>query len=71
MVFHLDMKEFHAHKYILCTASDIMRHLFGVTEEIKLETIAVCKNWKPEQVAQVSPNAINNGYIDGLLSFQE
>ena len=71
MVFHLDTKEFHAHKYILCSASDIMRRLFGVTEKIRMETIAGCSNWKPAQVAQVTPKAVNNGYIDGFLSFQE
>ena len=71
IVFYLETKQFHAHRYVLCSASDIMRQLFGIKENVKVESLAECLGWTAEQVSQVTPERVNSGEVDGFLSFQE
>ena len=71
IVFYLEARQFHAHRYVLCSASDIMRQLFGIKENVKVESLAGCLRWTAERVHQVTPGRVNSGEVDGFLSFQE
>ena len=71
VMFYLNTKKFHAHKYVLCSTSDVMRQLFGIKENIKVESLAECPGWTAERVSQVTPGRVNSGQLDGFLSFRE
>lgn len=68
VVFHLGPKQFHAHKYVLCSASDIMRNLFGVKQKVKSESLSKCKQWTDKTVSEIDFDKVNNAEVEGLLS---
>ena len=39
VVLRLEGKTYHAHRYVLASASDLFRQLLGVTQEVKVLTV--------------------------------
>ena len=69
--FHLQNKTFFAHKYVLCSASNLMRRLFGISEKVKMESLFDYAEWTAKKLEAVSAERVNSGRIEGFVSFQE
>ena len=69
--FRLRNKVFFAHKYVLCSASDLMRQLFGVTDKVKMDSLCQCPEWTAKKLKAVSADSVNNGKVRGFVSFAE
>ena len=75
VVFQLDTKTFHAHRFILCSASEVFRRLFDVealgAKKIKVDSLAECPGWSSRRLKKVTVENVRNGLVEGLLSVEE
>ena len=77
VVFQLDAKTFYAHRYILCSASEVFRRIFNIAEtggpstKVKVQSLAECPGWNSRRLKKVTTADINSGQVEGLLSIQD
>lgn len=67
--FSLGDSTYHAHKIVLCSASDFFRRLFGVKMALKLESLAECPGWTKKKLEKITPDGVNLGMVEGVESF--
>ena len=68
VVFKLDSSRFYAHKYVLCSASDVFRRIFRIEEPKKrVQSLGGCGGWSKKRLQKVSVENINAGGIEGFL----
>ena len=68
VTFFLDSKRFHAHKLILCCASDVFRKLFGIEAKVKVQSLADCPGWSKRRLQKITPENINADVVQGFTS---
>ena len=66
--FHLGSKKYFAHKYVLVSASDIMRRLFDIKLSKSAESLSDKPLWSKSKIKDFSFDNINEGKEDGFLS---
>ena len=78
VTFRLDAKTYHAHRYILCSASEVFRRVFdiegmggGGSAKVKVQSLAECPGWNSRRLKKVTAANINSGLVDGFISIQE
>lgn len=77
VTFQLDVKSYHAHQYILCSASEVFRRMFdverlgGASAKVKVQSLAKCPGWNSHRLKKVTAVNINSGLVEGLLSINE
>ena len=72
VTFRLDAKTFHAHRYILCSASEMFRRVFDVgSGKVKVQSLAECPGWNSRRMKKVTAANINSGLVEGLVSIEE
>ena len=75
VLFHLDAKTFHTHRYILCSASEVFRKLFDVealgSKKVKVQSLAECPGWNARRLKKVTVENVKLGLVEGFLSVQE
>lgn len=71
VVFKFDSKTFHAHRYVLCSASDVFRNLFDVEEKVKVKSLSTCPGWTKRRLGKVNRENINAGLIEGFVHMEE
>ena len=75
VTFRLDAKTFHAHRYILCSASEMFRRVFDVESggsgKVKVQSLAECPSWNSRRMKKVTAANINSGLVEGLVSVEE
>ena len=85
IVFHLGAQVFYAHRYVLCSASEVFRRVFEIKQfflvgatsesksvEIKYKSLAECPGWDtPDKIESVTASNINAGQVEGFVSLQE
>lgn len=69
VIFHVGVKQFYAHRYVLCSGSDVMRQLLGVKTAIKPSSLSECVQWPTKRLKALTPDRINNGQEEGFISF--
>lgn len=70
VVFRLDTKTFHAHKLVLCTASDVFRRVFGIEAKVKVQSLAKCPGWSKKRLQKITVESINQGAVEGFVAIQ-
>ena len=65
---HVGLKQFYAHKYVLCSSSGLMRQLFGIQGVGKVESLSECPLWSAKRVKHFSIDRVNEGKEEGFLS---
>ena len=60
---------YHAHRLVLCSASDFYRRLFGIEEVLKLEHLGECPGWSKKKLKKITPDGVNLGMVEGVESF--
>ena len=76
-MFRLDAKTYHAHRYILCSASEVFRRVFdiegghGGSGKVKIQSLAECPGWNSRQMKKVTAANINSGLVEGFVSIEE
>ena len=68
IVFHLGLKQYHAHRYVLCIASDIMRILLDVGTTVRTEGLSQCSKWTASRLKHLSVDTVNEGKVEGFVS---
>ena len=68
IVIHLGSKQFYAHRYVLCTASDVIRQLLGVKTSVKTDGLSQCVQWPTRRLNGLTHDRINNGQEEGFMS---
>ncbi|XP_064402043.1 rho-related protein racA-like [Halichondria panicea] len=69
VVLRLEGKTYHAHRYVLASASDLFRQLLGVTQEVKVDSL--CDGWDKAQLKMVTMEMVNSGQLEGMLHIDE
>ena len=67
--FHLKNKTFFAHKYVLCSASNLMRQLFGISKKVEMESLFDYAEWTAAKLEAVSTENVNSRRVKGFVSF--
>lgn len=72
VIIHLSNKRYHGHRYVLCTASDVMRRLLGVplSQFKPSESLSEykCPQWSLKRLKELTFDTINNGQVEGFVS---
>lgn len=75
VTFRLDTKTYHAHRYILCSASEVFRRVFDVeaggSAKVKVQSLAECPGWNSRRLKKVTAANINSGLVEGFISIQD
>lgn len=79
VVFVLDDKTYHAHRYMLCSASEVFRRMFDIegsaqsegSAKVKVESLAKCPGWNLRQLKKVNRFNINSGQLEGVQSMND
>ena len=66
VAFLLGPKTYHAHKYILCSASEVFRKMFGVEDTVMTTSLGKCPQWNEKHLQNVTPDNICAGIVVGL-----
>ncbi|XP_064402041.1 rho-related protein racA-like isoform X2 [Halichondria panicea] len=69
MVLRLEGKTYHAHRYVLASASDLFRQLLGVTQEVKVDSL--CDGWDKARLKKVTMETVNLGQLEGMLHIED
>jgi Rho family protein len=67
--FAVGVSTYHAHRVVLCSASDFFRRLFGVPTAVKTESLGECPGWNRKRLQKVTAEGVNLGLVDGVESF--
>eukprot|EP00731_Ephydatia_muelleri_P009357 Em0004g1695a len=70
VTFLLGPKVYHAHKYVLCGASDMFRRVFGIEDTIKATSLGEVPTWNKKRMQEVTPENICGGKVAGLKDIQ-
>ncbi len=57
---------FHAHKLVLCSASDVFRRVFGIETKVKVQSLADCPGWNKKRLQKISPESVSAGHVAGF-----
>lgn len=70
VIIHLSTKRYYAHRYVLCSASDVMRRLLGVPEaQFKAnDSLSECPQWPLKRIMGLTFERINAGLEEGFVS---
>ncbi|XP_064392713.1 rho-related protein racA-like isoform X2 [Halichondria panicea] len=68
VVFRLEGKTYHAHRYVLASASDLFRQLLGVTQELKVDSL--CDGCGRARLNKVTMETVNSGQLEGMLHIE-
>ena len=76
VTFRLDAKSYHAHRYVLCSASEVFRRVFDVeggggaggSVKVKVQSLAECPGWNSRRLKKVTAANINSGLVEGFVS---
>ena len=71
VLFHLDSKSFHAHRLVLCSASDVFRKIFGIETKVKVPSLSSCLGWTKRRLQKITWGNINGGLVEGLTTIQK
>ena len=71
VLFHLGNKTFHAHRLVLCSASDVFRKLFGVETNIKVRSLSECPGWSKKSLQRVTAANVTAGLVEGFTAMQQ
>ena len=76
VTFRLDAKTYHAHRYILCSASEVFRRVFDVeggdgAAKVKVQSLAECPGWNSRRLKKVTAANINSGMVEGFIAIEE
>ena len=75
VIFRLDAKTYHSHKYILCSASEVFRRVFdievGGLAKVKVQSLTECPGWNSRRLKKVTVVNINSALMEGFISIQE
>ena len=66
VAFLLGPKTYHAHKYVLCSASDVFRRMFGVEDTAEVASLGECPHWNKKRLEEVTAENICGGKVAGL-----
>ena len=67
--FTVGRHTYHAHRAVLCSASEFFRRLFGVEVKVKVESLGECGGWGKKKLQKVTPDGVNLGLVEGVESF--
>ena len=70
VTFLLGPKLYHAHKYVLCGASEMFRRVFGIEDTIKATSLGEVPTWNKKRMQEVTPENICAGKVAGLKDIQ-
>lgn len=68
VTIHLGAKQYFAHRYVLCSSSNVMRQLLGVHEKVKSESLSECPLWPLKRLKNLTLERINDGKEEGFVS---
>ena len=68
VVIHLGPKQYYVHRYVLCSASDVMRQLLGIHLKNKPDSLSQYPQWLSKRLKGLSFDRINDGKEEGFLS---
>lgn len=68
VVLHLGSKQYYTHRYVLCSASDVMRQLFGIHLKNKPDSLSQYPQWSSKRLKGLTFDRINDGKEEGFLS---
>ena len=73
VTFELERASFLAHKFVLCSASDVFRVLLGVGAELKVKagSLPQCSGWSKSQWGKVKRERERGKEMEGILSVRE
>ena len=71
VIFKLDSKTFHAHRYVLCSASDVFRNLFDVSEKVKAKSLTTCLGWTKRRLGKATKENVNAGLMEGFIHMEK
>eukprot|EP00731_Ephydatia_muelleri_P008903 Em0004g1241a len=66
VIFLLGPKVYHAHRYVLCGASNMFRRVFGIEDPIKATSLGEAPTWNKERMQEWTPENICGGKVAGL-----
>ena len=72
VVFLLGSTPYHAHRYILASASEMFRRVLGIEgTKVKVQSLSVGLRWTKRRSQKIIPSNINAGRIEGFISVVE
>ena len=73
MTFDLGHATFHAHRYILCSNSDLFRVIFGASlpSKFKVPSLPQCSGWSRQQLERVGRERGKGTEPEGILAVQD
>ena len=71
VLFYLNDKTFHAHKIVLCSASDIFRKVFGIETKLKVQSLSECPGWTKKSLQRMTAANVSAGLVEGFMGMQQ
>ncbi len=73
MTFDLGYATFHAHRYVLCSNSDLFRVIFGVSlpAKVKVQSLLQCSGWSRKRLERIAKEREEGKEPEGILAVQE
>lgn len=74
VTFELGHVHYHAHRFVLCSASDVFRMLLGVSPGAagtKVKSLPQCSGWSKQQLAKVAKEREKGREMEGILAVTE
>lgn len=73
VTFELGRVSYSAHRYVLCSASDVFRMLLGVSlgGRTKVKSLPQCSGWSKQQLAEVGKEREKGREMEGILAVGE
>ncbi|XP_064386490.1 rho-related protein racA-like [Halichondria panicea] len=69
VVLRLEGKTYHAHRYVLASASDLFRQLLGVTQKVKVDNLY--DGCGKARLMNVTMEMVNSGQLEGMLHIDD
>lgn len=74
VTFELGATSYSAHRYVLCSASDVFRMLFNVSlpSGYKVQTLPQCSSgWSKRRLAKVASERAGGKEMEGILAMED
>lgn len=73
VTFELGRVSYSAHGYVLCSASDVLRILLGVSLGVKtkVKSLPQCSGWSKQRLAKVASERERGREMEGILAVGE